>query len=140
MPQKPSELGARKIWIEQKSGLRREYGLVAAGLEFRAQIRGSPVLPNDCAMDGASGRPVPQESGLALVGYANGDNIARGCADIAKRAPAGFDSRGPEVFGLVFDFAVGRKMLMEFLLGKSGDRGIGPEQNGPCRRRTLIDR
>jgi hypothetical protein len=54
-------------------------------------------------------------------------------------AAAACDRRRPQIFRLVLDLAVGRKVLREFLLRESRDRGVGPEQDGPGRGGALVD-
>jgi hypothetical protein len=112
---------------------------MARGLEPRAKIRRAPVLPDDGAMHRTSGGAVPQQGGLALIGDADGDDVARGGAGLLHGAAAARDSRCPKVLRLVLDLAVGGKMLRKFLLRKSRDRGVGPEQAGPGRGRALVD-
>ncbi len=58
--QKPSELCAGEIRIEQKPGLRRDERFVTAVFQTHAQIGGAPVLPDDGAMHRAAGVAVPQ--------------------------------------------------------------------------------
>ncbi len=112
---------------------------MARGLEPRTKIRRAPVLPDDGAMYGAAGRAVPQQRGLALVGDADGDDVARTRAGLLHGAAATRDRRRPQIFRLVLDLAVGGEMLREFLLRESRDRGVGPEQAGPGRGRALVD-
>ena len=137
--QQPGELGAGEIRIEQQPGLPREFGFMARGLEARAKIRRAPVLPDDGAMHRAPGGAVPQQRGLALIGDADGDDVARSRAGLLHGAAATRDRRRPQIFRLVLDLAVGGEMLREFLLRKSRDRGVGPEQAGPGRGRALVD-
>ena len=137
--QQPGEFCAGEIRIEQKPGLPRELGFMAGGLQARTKIRRAPVLPDDGAMHRAAAGAVPQQRGLALVGDADGDDVARAGAGLLHGAAATFDRRRPQIFRLVLDLAVGGKVLREFLLRESRDRGVGPEQAGPGRGRALVD-
>src|ERR1700686_5398618 len=112
---------------------------MARGLEAHTKIRRAPVLPDNGAMHRASGGAVPQQRSLALIGDADRNNVSRGGASLLHGAAATCDRRRPKIFRLVLDLAVGGKVLREFLLRKSRDRGVGPEQAGPGRGRTLVD-
>jgi hypothetical protein len=112
----------------------------AVRLALVAPVRGPPILPDDGAVNRAPARPVPQQRRFALIGDADGGNIARLGAGIAHGAPAGFERGGPQILGRVLDLAVGREMLRKLALGKGRDRGVGPEKNGPRRGRALVDR
>ena len=140
MSHEPSELGAGEIRIEQKSGPGREQALAAAGFEPFAKFGGAAILPDDRAVDGAAAGAVPQQRGFALIGDADGGDLARGGAGAAQRAAAGRKRRRPQVFGVVLDLAVGREMLRKLLLRKRRDRGVGAKQNGARGRRALVDR
>src|SRR5580700_762532 len=100
---------------------------MARGLQPRAKIRRAPVLPDDGAMHRATAGAVPQQGGLALVGDADGDNVARSRAGLLHGAAAARDRCRPNIFRLVLDLAVGWEILREFLLRESRDRGVGPE-------------
>ena len=78
---------------------------------------GAAILPDDGAMNRTPGAAVPQKRGLALIGDADGGNVLGAGAGLAHGASAGFERRRPQIFGLVLDLAVGRKMLRKFLLG-----------------------
>jgi hypothetical protein len=138
--QQPGELGAGKIRIEQQAGLGGEERLVTGGAKLFAQRRGAPVLPDDGAMHRAPGGALPQQRRLALVGDADGNDIARAGIGVAQHGAAGGKRRRPQIFRLVLDLAVGRKMLREFLLGNRRDRGVGAKQHGARRGRALVDR
>ena len=81
----------------------------------------------------------PRSGRLALIGDADGDDVPRGRAGLLHGAAAAFHRRRPQIVRLVLDLAVGGKMLREFLLRESRDRGVGPEQAGPGRGRALVD-
>ncbi len=95
-----------------------------SAFELRADIRGAAILPDDGAMHGLAGGAVPHDRGLALVGDADGGDVARGDIGFAQRLAAGGDGGGPDVLRLMLDPAGGRKMLREFLLRGRGDGNV----------------
>ena len=70
---------------------------MARGLEARAEIRRAPVLPDDGAVHGTAAGAVPQQGGLALIGDADGDDVARGRAGLLHGAAATFDRLRPDL-------------------------------------------
>src|SRR4029079_13571138 len=101
---------------------------------------GAPVLPDDRFVDGLAALPVPDNGGLALVGDADGRDVGGRGGRLGERCFFRFDGGAPQIFGLMLDPARSREMLREFLLGDSGDGKVGPEQDGACRCRTLVER
>ena len=91
-------------------------------------------------MNRTPGRAVPQQRRLALIGDADGDNVARGGARLPQRVAASSDGRLPQILRIVLDLAVGGEMLREFALRNGGNRRIGAKQHRPRRCRALIDR
>ena len=71
----PFHLGAGKIGIEQKTGLRGEHRLMAAAAQSLANIGCAAVLPDNRLMDRLAGVFIPDHRGFALVGNANGGNV-----------------------------------------------------------------
>src|SRR5207244_5498198 len=87
-----------------------------------AQFRGPPILPDDRIMNRATGRTLPQNSGLALVGDADRGNRAVRSGNCFT---AGRDDAPPDLFGIVFDPARLRILLRQLGLG-GGTRPSGP--------------
>src|SRR5215470_4043857 len=112
---------------------------MAGGLEPRTQIDGAPVLPDDRAMHRSPAGAVPQQCRLALIGDADRRDIAGSGAGLVKYRAAGRERRGPQVFRLMLDRAIGGKMLRKFLLRDDGNRGVAAKQNGARRGGSLID-
>ena len=75
--EQPGDLGGGEVGIEQQAGLGGDGRLVAGILEGAAHLGGAPVLPDDGAMDGLAGAAIPDQAGLALVGDADGGDVAR---------------------------------------------------------------
>ena len=137
--QNPGDLGAGKIRIDDQAGLRRNHRLMAFGRKPRAHLGGAAVLPDDGAMHGAAGDAIPHHRGLALVGDADGGDVARGKTGNPHRFAAGRKRRRPDVVGLVLDPARGREMLREFQLRLRRDRHVIAKDDRARRRGALID-
>ena len=75
--EQPGDLGGREIGVEQQAGLGRDHRLVPGALQRAAHVGGAPVLPDDGAVDRLARAPVPDDAGLALVGDADGGDVAR---------------------------------------------------------------
>ncbi len=104
-----------------------------------AERRRAPVLPDDGAVDGPAARPVPDHRRLALVGDADGGDLARRGAGLVERLAAGRERRLPQVLRLVLHPARGREVLRELALRHGGDGGVGPEEDGPRGGGALVD-
>ena len=72
--QQPPYLGAGEVGVYGKAGPGADGILKSFGLEPLADWRGATALPNDGVGDRLSGPAVPYDEGLALVGYADGDD------------------------------------------------------------------
>ena len=138
--EQPRDLGGRKIGIEHEPGARRDQRLMSALPQRGAGIRRAAILPNDGIVDGAAGGPLPHNRGLALVGDAEGRDIAgvsprprNGCAHRCKR-------RRPDILGIMLDQAGRRIDLGKFLLRTRDRRQRDIEQDSPRRGRALVDR
>ena len=138
--EQPGDLGGREVGIEQQPGLGRDHRLVARGLELAAGVGGAPVLPDDGVVDRLAGAPVPEHAGLALVGDADGGDVAGAEPGGGQRLARRLDRRAPDVLGIVLHPAVGREVLGELALGEAEDRQVRAEHDGAARRGALIDR
>ena len=87
----PGDFRSRKIGIDDQAGLFRNRGLVAFGLQSRADIGGAAVLPDDGAMHRLAGGAVPHHGGLALVGDADRGDVPGADACFLQRLAAGGD-------------------------------------------------
>ena len=138
--EQPGDLGGGEVGIQQQAGLGRDGRLVPGALEGAARLRRAPVLPHDGAVDGPARAPIPDDAGLALVGDADGGDVAclqlRSCERLAGR----FDGRAPDVLGIVLHPARGRIVLGELALREPQDAQIGAEHDGAARGGALIDR
>ncbi len=74
--EQPRQLGAGEIRIEHEPRAPRHFRFVAGGFQFLAQVGGATVLPDDRAADRFAGAAIPEHRGLALIGDADGDDVA----------------------------------------------------------------
>jgi len=71
--------------------------------QARAEISGAAVLPDNRVMDRPAGLAVPDKRRFALVGNADGGNIARRQPGLFNRGACGCGSGGPQIRGLMLD-------------------------------------
>ena len=113
-------------------------GFLAAAFQRRATIRRAPILPDDGVVNRLAVGAIPDDGGLALIGDANGDNLAeffRFCKSLARR----FKRRAPDIFRGVFNPSVLWIMLLELLL-RISDNAAGPvKDDGAAGGRALIN-
>ncbi len=83
--EQPLELGAGEIGVEHQPGLRRDRRRLARGAQRVAHRRRAAVLPDDGVGDRPPGRALPQQRRLALVGDADGGDVARRDAGLGER-------------------------------------------------------
>ena len=138
--EQPGDLGGGEIGIEQQPGLGRDRRLVPCLLQRPAHVGRASVLPDDGAVDRLAAAPVPDEAGLALVGDADGGNVAGvelgGGHRLARRLHRG----APDVLRIVLDPAGSWIVLGKLALPRPERAQLGTEHDGAARRRTLIDR
>ncbi len=138
--QEPFQLRAGKIWIAQQSGLFREERFQPPSFQILADRGGTAILPDHGAVHRFAGVAVPQHRRFPLIGDAYRLYIGCGDAGIGKCKSDGFKHTFPDVFGIVFDPAGGRKMLRKFSLPDTDDPHVAIKDHRPCRCRALIDR
>ncbi len=135
----PCDFRAREIRIDDQAGLGRDHGLVAFALQPGADVGGAAVLPDDGAVHRLSGRAVPHDRGLALVGDADRGDIFGGKTRLLQRLAADRNGRGPDILRLMLDPARRRKMLRKFLLRRGCDGNVAAEHDGARGCGALID-
>jgi hypothetical protein len=133
-------LVAGEIGVEQQPGLGRDRRLVARPLERPAHVGRAPVLPDDGAVDGLAAATVPDDAGLALVGDADGGDVAGGQPGGGERLPRRLHRRAPDVLRVVLDLARPWIVLGELALPRPERAQVRSEHDGPARRGALIDR
>ena len=100
--QQPLQFGAREVGIDQQPGL----GLDGVRLALLAQLRagglGTAVLPDDGVVHGLAGLAVPQHGGFALVGDADGPDLAGGDACLLQRCTRRGKLGAPDFHRIMF--------------------------------------
>ncbi len=94
--EKPRDLGGGEIGIEQESGARRDQWLMAGVFELSTHRVGAAILPHDGIVDRLAVGAVPHERRLALVGDADGRDVARRKAGLGDGFAAGRKHRAPK--------------------------------------------
>ena len=137
--QYPRQLCAREIRVQQQAGAVGEHLFVARIAQRAALAGGAAVLPDDGVIDRAAGFLVPDHNGLALVGDADGGDIA--CRDpcLVDRPAAGRLRGAPQIIGIMFNPAGLGEMLGEFFLGAGNRRHRVIVNDGPCGGGALVN-
>src|SRR3972149_5107151 len=136
--QEPLPLRAGEVGVQQQAGALAEERLQAAGAELLARPGGAPVLPDDRVGDGAA-RAVPDERRLALVGDADGGDVAGVGGRFRQRLAGGLDLGPPDRLRVVLHPAGARVYLLERLLGGGDGRAGAVEQDGAGGGRALVE-
>src|SRR3569623_12359 len=108
--------------------------------QFVAQARGAPVLPHDGVVNRLPGAPVPHHRGLALVGDADGGDVAPRQAGLGDGLGGDAELRRPDLVGVVLDPARLREDLTEFLLRDGLDPACVIEHDRAGTGGALIER
>ena len=137
--QHPADLRRGEVGIEEEAGALRHERLVPRIAERRALRRGSPVLPDDGAVDRPARRTIPHEHRLALVRDAEGgDRIRAASRPIQHRADRR-DHRRPQLLRIVLHLAGAGEVLGERLLGGGHYPRRLVEEQRAGGRRALVD-
>ena len=138
--EQPRELRAREIRVEHEAGLRAHRFLGARRAQLGALRRGATVLPHDRVVERLTGLPIPQHSGLALVGDADRADLLWLDAGLLDRLARGVALRDPDFLRIVLDPAGLREDLAEFALRNGARRAFFVEDDGARAGRALIER
>ena len=114
--------------------------LVPVALQPIAELRGAAVLPDDGVVDRLAGLAVPDDGGLALVGDADGRDVARPQPGAAERLDRDGDLRRPDLVRVVLDPAGLREDLLELLLRDADDGAVVVEHDGAGAGGALVER
>ncbi len=136
----PADLGGREVGVDRQAGPRAYLRREAALLEFVAQARAAPVLPDDRVVDRLAALAVPDHGRFALVGDADRGDLAR--TEAGPRDRLGRDAclRRPDLARVMLDPARVRIDLAEFLLGTGDHRTVRVEDNRARTRGALVER
>ena len=99
----PLDLRPREVGRERQADLRAQAVLAAVLGELVDDHVGPRVLPDDRVVNGLAGVPVPDDSGLALVGDADGREVRGGDAGLVERAADDFLAARPDLRRVVLD-------------------------------------
>ncbi len=137
--QKPFDLGAREVGVDDQPGALPHQRLVPGGLEFVAARRGAAILPDERVMDRVAGRWVPGDHRLALVG--DSDRVQVGSLDprVADRLHTEPSRCLPDLGRVVLDPAGLREVLLELRIGASGDSALAVEDEAGGSGGALVD-
>lgn len=119
--EQPGELGAGEIGIEQQPGFFRERRFEPLRFQRLAQGRGAPILPDDGAMHGAAGRPLPKHDCLALIGDTDRGDVGDGDGGFRERGLHCGDDARPDLVSIVLDPTGIGVVLRKFLLADASD-------------------
>ena len=138
--EKPCDLGGGEIGIEHESGARRDQRLMAGVFELSTHRVGAAILPHDGIVDRLAVGAVPHERRLALVGDADGRDVARRKAGLGDGFAAGRKHRAPKILRVMLHPAGLWEALRKFLLGHRRYGAIGTEHDRARGGRALVDR
>ena len=138
--QQPGDLGPGEVGVQQQARALAHQVFGARGAQLLAERCRPAVLPDDRPVDRLAGLAVPDDRGFALVGDADGGDIAHRFAGVFDGAAADRQGVLPDVLDVVLDPAGVWEMLGQFLLGLAEIAALGREENGPGAGRSLIDR
>ncbi len=116
MVEQPSDFRAGEIRIEQQPGALPHQLLGAVSFQPGANLRGAPVLPDDGPMNRRSAGAVPDHGGLALVGDADGGDVACAQAGLGNGLARRRQGVAPDIFRIVLHPACGGIVLRKFAL------------------------
>ena len=136
----PADLGAGEIGVDEEAGAALEELFQALCLQFLTVIRGAAVLPDDGAVNGVAGLPVPHDDGLALVRDADCGNVLGRGFRLRKRFARDGIHRKPDLFRVMLDPAGFREILGEFPLLHFHDAALLVEQDAAVRGRSGVQR
>ena len=113
-----------------EAGALADQVLVARGAQLVAARGRAPVLPDERAVDGLAGRPVPDDDRLALVGDADRAQLARPRRR-RRRAPRRRRAGDvPDLGRVVLDPAGPREVLRELAVRRGRDRARRGRRRG----------
>ena len=117
----PGDLGRGEVGVEDEAGSVGDVVGDAGLLELCAFGGGSAVLPDDGGVDGLAGGAVPHDYSFALVGDADGGEIAGARARLGEDFDGATELRGEDLVSVVLDPAGLGIELLEFVLGNGDD-------------------
>ena len=135
----PRDLAPREVGVDHETRALADERVVAVGPEAVAEVRRAPVLPDDGVVDRLAGLAIPDDGRLALVGDADGRDVARPQVRAAEDLDGHGDLRRPDLLRIVLDPAGLRKDLLELALRDAGDGAVVIEEDGARAGGALIE-
>src|SRR5690606_8498681 len=138
----PADLAGGKVRVEQQSGLVLEDGAATFALQsirnLLAPGAGAAVLPHDGPVNRFASAPIPQQGGFALIGDADGANVASLEPGFGECLVVTAQRTLPQVIGFMFHPAVLGEMLREFLLTTGYPLALVIEDDDSAAGRSLV--
>src|SRR5690606_8650723 len=135
----PLDLGAGEIGVDHQPGGLADVLFHAVTLELIADRRALAALPDDGVVDRATGDPVPDDGGLALVGDADGRDLLVGDAGLGQGLDEHGALSGPDFHGVMLDPTGLRVDLREFALGDGDHVGVAVQHDGTGTGGALVE-
>jgi hypothetical protein len=138
MVQNPFELGTGEIGINQQAGAGLNCWRQTAFAQIEAGGFRPAVLPDDGVMNRDASAAVPDHRGFALVGDADGANVAGREPGFDERLACGGQLTAPNGHRVMFDPTRLRVDLWQLLLGKCNDTAIRIKNNAARTGSALV--
>ena len=116
-----SDLAAGEVGVDDEAGAFADELFVAVALQPVAEVGRAAVLPDDRVVDRLAGLAIPDDGRLALVGDADGGDVARPEVRAPERLGRDRDLRRPDLAGVVLDPAGLREDLLKLALADGDD-------------------
>ena len=136
--QQPTDLAPGEISVNDQTRLARNQVAVAGALEIVAEPGRPAVLPDNGVMDGLSVPAVPNDSGFALIGNADGRDVSGRQSGAGQGGPGDSDLAGPYFQRVVLHPTGLREELRKLLLRAGADCARLIKQDRARTRSALI--
>ncbi len=107
--------------------------------QLGADVRAAAVLPDDGLSDGPAAARVPQHGGLALVGDADGRDVARPQFRLLHGVDHRAQGHGPYLIRVMLYQSRLREILLEFVIDLGEGAPVGVEYHAGTAGRPLVD-
>src|ERR1700674_613724 len=134
----PRKLRCAEVGIEHEAGDLADADLMPGLTQTRAIGCGATVLPHDGAGQWFERAAVPNDEGLALVGDADGADVARVGSRIGKGAFGRVLHRVPDFLGVVLDPAWLRIVLGDLAVSASSHLAVHADGDRSGSGRALV--
>jgi hypothetical protein len=135
----PANLAGREIRIDQQAGFLLHQRPGAVGLQPLTEIGGAAVLPDHRVINRVAGFAIPDQSRLALIGDADGGEVAGLESGAAERFDRDANLRGPYLLRIVLHPTGLGEQLGELFLGRRHDPAVVIEHDRTRAGGALIE-